>query len=135
MQKQNYNTKAKRFILDCLENNSHTTVAASDILEYLNKNGIFVNLTTVYRCLEKLTNECKVIKLKNSDGRGAVYQLSAAQKTCDEHIHIQCVNCGKLSHLDCGFMDELKKHIKSDHGFEIKCSGSVLYGVCKECKK
>jgi len=103
--------------------------------DFLNKNGISVNLTTVYRYLTKLTREHKVIKFKREDGQGALYQLAATQKSCDEHIHVQCVNCGKLLHLDCGFMDELKKHILHDHGFEIKCSGSVIFGVCSNCKK
>ncbi len=135
MEKQNYNTKSRRCILDFLENSSHTTVTAADILEYLNNQGISVNFTTVYRYLTKLTRERKVIKLNREDGQGALYQLVATQKSCNEHIHIRCISCGRLLHLDCGFMDKLREHICDEHGFELRCEGSVLYGVCNDCKK
>lgn len=135
MEKQNYNTKAKRYILELLQKNPDISVTASEILEFLNSSGMKVNLTTVYRCLARLTDEHRVLKFKREDGNGALYRLAEKQQECDEHLHIQCVNCGKLSHLDCEFMDELKEHISKEHGIEIKCAGSVLYGVCNDCKK
>jgi len=130
---QNYNTKARKMILEFLENNSETTVCVTEIMDYLTTKGLTVNLTTVYRYLNKLTAEQKVIKLSGEDGQKAVYQLIHHQKTCDEHIHTQCIKCGKLIHLECDFMNELKTHLREGHGFELKCKGSILYGLCKDC--
>ena len=132
---QNYNTKARAEILDFLEKNRETTVCASDILEHLKLKGLAVNTTTVYRYLNKLTAEQKVIKLSDKEGQKAVYQLTKRTKTCDGHIHTQCIKCGKLIHLDCGFMEELKSHLLKDHGFNLKCDGSIIYGICSECEE
>lgn len=130
---QNYNTKARKIILEYLEKNSETTVSALDIINYLSNIELNVNPTTVYRYLNKLHSEKKVIKLSGEDGQKAVFQLVHHKKTCDEHIHTQCINCGKLIHLECGFMEELKKHLSEGHGFQLKCKGSILYGLCKDC--
>lgn len=133
-EKQNYNTKARKYILQYLETCMETTVGAADILEFLNKNGISVNLTTVYRYLNKLTAERKVIKITEAKTQRSVYQLIRHKKSCDDHLHIKCTKCGKLIHLECEFIDKIKEHIFEDHGFHLECSGSILYGVCDKCK-
>ncbi|MBR7133576.1 MAG: transcriptional repressor [Clostridia bacterium] len=134
-EKQSYNTKSRQYILNYLKANINTTVSVGDILEYLRLNGISVNFTTVYRYLNKLTLEKKVIKFTGENGQKSLYQLVREQSSCEEHIHIQCVSCGKLIHLNCGFMDELRSHLKHSHDFDLKCHGSVLYGLCRECNK
>ena len=42
---------------------------------------------------------------------------------------------GKVVHLDCDFMDELKEHLYRDHGFRLQCSGDMLHGICQDCEK
>ncbi len=134
-ERSSYNTKARKYILEFLSNNRNTTVSVSDIVEYLEYKGITVNLTTVYRYLNKLTDEHSVIKITNESGQRAVYQLIEHKSGCDEHIHIQCIACGKLEHIECDFMEHIKEHLYKDHGFTIKCDGSILYGVCAECSQ
>lgn len=133
--KQDYKTKARQYILECLEKNADKTVSASNVLKYLEENEISANLTTVYRYLNRLTKEKKINKFTGENGQKAVFQLSNSDKICDEHIHVQCVDCGKLIHLDCDFMSEFKNHLFDEHGFNLKCSGSILYGTCSSCKK
>ena len=129
-----YNTKARKYILEFLQNNCNTTVAVVDIIDYLNKNGFSVNFTTIYRFLNKLVAERKVIKISNESGQRAVYQFVGHKNSCNEHIHIQCTECGKLEHIECDFMEHIKKHLYEGHGFTIKCDGSILYGICSTCK-
>lgn len=131
---RNYNTKSRKYILEFLKQNCDITVAVSDILDYLSGKGISVNFTTVYRYLNKLTRERKVIKITDESGHRAVYQLTGHKMDCDEHIHIQCTECGKLEHIECDFMEHIKTHLHEGHGFTIKCDGSILYGVCNDCK-
>ncbi len=132
--KQNYNTKSRKYILEFLESKSNTTVSVQDILNHLSEKSVSVNHTTVYRYLSKLTSERKVIKLTVDNGQKAVYQLIKRKTDCDDHIHTQCIKCGKLIHLDCDFMNELKQHLSDSHGFKLKCKGSVLYGICEGCQ-
>ena len=131
---RSYNTKSRKYILEFLKQNCDTTVAVSDILDYLGSKGISVNFTTVYRYLNKLTREREVIKLADEGGQRAVYQFIGHKNSCDEHIHIQCTKCGKLEHVECEFMEHIKSHFYKDHGFTIKCDGSIIYGVCADCE-
>ena len=131
--KQNYNTKARRYILEYLSSLGEVTVSAADILSYLESKGESISLTTVYRYLNKLSDEKKVIKFTEDDGNKTVYKF-IENNSCEGHLHMQCTKCGKLIHLDCDFMNELKNHIEEKHRFSLKCSGSILYGVCSECK-
>lgn len=131
--KQHYNTKARKYILEYLENNSDTTVTAADISTHLFNMELSVNPATVYRYLNRLAREKKIIKFSAGSGTGSVYQLVKNEKSCDEHIHIQCIKCGKLIHLDCHFMDDLKEHLEKKHSFQLKCKGSILYGICDSC--
>ena len=135
MVKRNYATKSKKYILEFLQKNIHTTVSAADILDYLAANGVEVNFTTVYRNLNRLEKEKKVIKITNQKGEKAVYQLAENTHACSEHIHIQCVKCGCLLHLDCDFMADITTHLKESHGFEINCESSTLYGLCEKCRE
>ena len=75
-----------------------------------------------------------------SEERLIIYNLAKAAlaepaRNCDSHIHMQCVRCGKVIHLDCHFLDEINEHIEEHHGFTIICKGSILYGMCESCKK
>ena len=53
--------------------------------------------------------------------------------TVMEHLHLKCTRCGRLFHLDCDFMDELRQHLLEEHGFLLQCSGDLLHGLCQEC--
>ena len=130
---KSYNTKARKYILEFLEK-SEKTVSVAEILAYLNNNDVNINQTTVYRYLNHLLDEGRVLRIVDGASKKALYQL-ARDETCEGHIHIKCISCGKLEHLDCDFMNELSEHIKENHRFDLKCDNSVLSGVCEECKK
>lgn len=132
MKVKSYNTKSRKYILEFLEQNSDVTVSAKDIYEFVISKDSSINRATVYRYLSKLEEEKRVIKFSEAPSKKAVYQI-VNDYGCDGHLHIKCVECGRLLHLDCGFMDELKEHLSQKHEFTLKCSGSILYGVCKDC--
>lgn len=131
---RSYNTKSRKYILEFLKNNGNKTVSVSDITEYLESMDISVNFTTVYRFLNKLAAEHKVIKITDESGARAVYQFVGYKNSCSEHIHIKCTHCGRLEHIECDFMEHIRTHLFNDHGFDLKCEGSILYGICSACK-
>ena len=57
-----YNTKTRQLILDYLINNRQHAVSASNILEHLEAEGASPNPTTVYRYLDKLAGEQRIMK-------------------------------------------------------------------------
>ena len=69
-----YNTAARSRILAFLKENSYRTVNANDILKVLKDNGNDVNITTIYRYLDKLTESGEVMKYIAENGTRAVYQ-------------------------------------------------------------
>ena len=128
-----YNTKTRQLILDYLINNRQHAVSASNILEHLEAEGASPNPTTVYRYLDKLAGEQRIMKYVADKGEKAVFQYVDEGRHCREHLHLKCVQCGRIYHLDCHFMDEVRAHLMAEHGFTLQCEGSVLYGLCRRC--
>ena len=129
-----YATASRKRILDFLKSNSERTLSVADIDAYLKKCDSEVNITTIYRYLDKLAGEGTVIKYVAEKGGKAVYQYVEQGHKCDEHLHIKCVKCGCIVHLECAFMDEIAEHILHDHGFILQCKNSILYGTCEKCR-
>lgn len=135
MRSKGYNTKNKKYIIEVLSNNIDKTLSAEDILNFLNQQEIKLNITTIYRNLEKLTEKNVVLKFPSSDGSKYYYQLKHHNYKHEDHLHLQCTDCGKVIHLDCDFMQEFVEHLKEDHNFDLTCATSILFGLCEECKK
>ena len=114
------------------ERKPYTTKTRQIILEYLKSHK--VNTTTVYRYLDKLCAEHIVIKYPDLNSDKAVFQFAGEEKKCTEHLHLKCIRCDKVVHLDCDFMDEFKEHLYKDHGFRLHCSGDMLHGICQDCE-
>lgn len=129
-----YATASRKRILEFLKSNSDRAVTATDIATYLKENDSEVNITTIYRYLDKLANEGTVIKYVAEKGSKAVYQYVEQGHRCEEHLHLKCVKCGCIIHLECAFMHEISEHIEKDHGFVLQCKNSILYGICRKCR-
>ena len=130
-----YTTASRTKILEYLKKNGDRTVNVNDISNYLKENQSEVNITTIYRYLDKLAKEGTVIKYVAEKGNQAVYQYVEQGHHCDEHLHLKCVKCGCIIHLECDFMREIAEHIKKDHGFELQCKNSIIYGMCCICQE
>lgn len=133
MQKH-YRTKCKAGILEYLEKNKEHGVSASDIYSYMQEHAIQVNLATIYRNLEKLTENGLLMKYKTAGEESCLYQYVEPYGHCQEHLHMQCRECGRIFHLECKFMSDISRHLMEDHGFFLECQGSVLTGLCEECR-
>ena len=105
-----YNTRTRQLILDYLINNRQHAVSASNILEHLEEQGASPNPTTVYRYLDKLAGEQRIMKYVADKGERAVFQYVDEGRHCREHLHLM-----------------------AEHGFTLQCEGSVLYGLCRHC--
>lgn len=129
-----YTTASRTKILDFLKTNCDRTVNVNDIQQYLIECDHEVNITTIYRYLDKLSHEGTVMKYVAEKGNQAVYQYVELGHHCEEHLHLQCVKCGAIVHLECDFMREIAEHVEKDHGFMIQCKNSSIYGLCQKCR-
>ena len=121
-------------MLDYLMDNCERTVTISDISNYLKEMQCEVNITTIYRYMDKLINEQKVIKYVAEKGKQATFQYVDTGRHCTDHLHLKCIQCGSIVHLECEFMTSIAEHIKQEHAFEIQCKNSIIYGYCKACR-
>lgn len=129
-----YRTKSRERILLFFKNHREKIVSAAEIHDFLQEKDNKVNLATIYRNLDKMTDDGILMKYKDSQEDKAVYQYVGDNEKCHEHLHMQCVKCGKVMHLECGFMNEITEHLMQHHRFGLECSKSILYGMCENCR-
>ena len=132
--KKEYRTKFKDDIMEYLRTNKDVRFCASDVFEYMSGNGVTINLTTVYRNLDKMTENGILLKSKNPTDECCYYQYTEPNSHCKEHLHVQCKMCGKIIHLEGTFMKEFNDYIVSEHGFALDFKDSMIIGICKDCK-
>ncbi|MCI7098339.1 MAG: transcriptional repressor [Lachnospiraceae bacterium] len=130
-----YRTKNRDMMLAYMKENRDRTVYVNDIHQYMKEQGVNVNITTIYRFLDKLLEERRILKYTADKGECAGFQYVGEGNCCEEHLHVKCTACGKVIHLDCQFMDEIRHHLQEHHRFILQCSGSSLFGLCEECQK
>ena len=130
--KAEYNTRQRGAILDFIKENS-AHVSARDIIEHLKTQGIKIGVATVYRTLDRLCELGLVRKFVIDERSGACYQYVQGAE-CEEHFHLKCISCGRLIHMDCGFLAEMEEHILREHGFTVSSGKTVIYGKCAQCE-
>lgn len=132
MQKSStYRTKQGRLVLECFINNKGKHLTIDDICSYLKENGTPVGKTTVYRQVQKLSDEGSVTRYSVDNESGACFQYSG--EGCKMHFHLKCNKCNKLFHASCDYIESVEQHIFSHHGFTVDNSRTVFYGVCQDC--
>lgn len=134
MAQKDYKTHNRTKIMEYLKENRNKTVTVREIDAHMQALDCPVNVTTIYRYLDKLEKDGQLMKYAGEKGEKAAYQYIEPEQGCDEHLHLQCVGCGAVIHLDCDFMEKIAEHISGAHGFDLQCRGSVIYGLCQNCR-
>lgn len=129
-----YKTKYRDWLQKYFEEHSSEKVRAKDIYERMKEDGFSVNLTTIYRNLDRLAKENVLQEHKTGSDDEKFYQYLQPDMGCASHLHLLCSRCGKIIHLNCGFMNEISEHLMEEHGFQIDCRESMLVGLCKKCR-
>lgn len=125
-----YQTKQKEMVAEYFANRPDACVTAEDVYAAL---GADVGMTTVYRAVSRLCDEGFLRRYApQGAGEASIYQLNPCQES---HLHIRCVDCGKLAHLHCDVVHDFSEHLLGNHGFVLDEGQTVLYGHCEECEK
>jgi len=123
------NTKYRVNIISLLEKAS-TLLSAQDIHELLIKNKIKVNLSTVYRTLDKLTENDIINKVELEQEKQSLYEYNR-----EEHHHfIICKNCNKIETIYNCPLHDYEQQVMKESGFQITGHKIEFYGYCKECQ-
>jgi len=124
-----YQTKQKEVIADYFRERPDACVTAEEVYSAL---GADVGMTTVYRAVARLCDEGFLRRYApQATGDASLYQLNPCQ---DTHLHIRCVDCGKLAHLHCDVVHDFTNHLLGHHGFILDECQTILYGRCESCE-
>lgn len=128
-----YNTNISKVIEEYIDMQTDISFSAADVYSYMQENGISVNLATVYRNLDKLTDRKILIKFKAVNSDNYLYHTAKSDCNCHRHLHIRCRKCGKIVHLDNNLMNEMIARLNEQYHFVLECENSSLCGLCEEC--
>ena len=134
--KNNYSTEKRTKILEYLSRHKDDAVSVKEIENHIKEDtGTDINVTTIYRYLDKLEKDGKLLKHVGEGGVKATYQFIESSEKCHNHLHMKCTGCGRIYHMDCSFMTDFQKHIYEHHKFLLECKTSMLYGMCHDCSE
>jgi Fur family transcriptional regulator, ferric uptake regulator len=86
-----------------------------------------ISLGTVYRNLEMLSKNGRVIKLDFGDGK------MRFDGDTGDHYHIYCIHCGKVEDLPEYAVKKFEIDSSILKGYEITRRCVHLFGICNEC--
>ena len=129
-----YKTKQRQAILGYLTEKRDEHLTAKQICGYFAKAENPIGLTTIYRRLEEL-EKLGQVRRYSVDGGSACFQLIGEDGSCHEHFHLVCEQCGRLFHMECGYLEGVSGHILEEHGFQVNPLKIMFYGICRECRE
>ena len=130
-----YHTKISQELERYIAKQNEQSFCASEVYSYMIGQGITVNLATIYRNLDRLTEKSRLIKFKTASSDSYWYRAAGETCDCHSHLHMQCKECGKIIHLEEDYSDEIISRLMKKYGFELECDNSFLGGVCDKCRK
>ena len=125
----NLKTTKKRMLILSVLNNSPIPLTSEDILEQTSKE-VNINLSTIYRALNALSEKGILLKQLSSDGK-TYYQINNRQ-----HKHqLVCSLCNKVVLIDCCPLRKFENDLCEETGFTITSHNLEFTGICRECTK
>ena len=118
-------TRQRRVILEALCKVT-THPAADEVYRMVRKQMPRISLGTVYRNLEVLSEQGKILKL---DLSGSQMRFDGR---IDHHYHIRCTSCGKMDDLEIKQPVELKR-LRTVNGYQVHGHRLEFYGLCGNC--
>ena len=123
-----YHTDQKERLLDYLGQNATRQLRMEEIVSALDGR---VGKSTVYRLMRSLVGEGSVRRFEL--GRTIYYQYLVGA-ACDSHLHLKCIVCGRMQHLDCSVSTFLRRQILATDRFELDDKLTLLFGRCAKCR-
>lgn len=123
-------TKFRLTMIEMLEVNE-SLLSAQDIYNELIKADVAVNLSTVYRTLDKLVEANIINKVDIENETQSLYEFNK-----DEHHHfLICTECNKIEPIYGCPLHDYENELTDKTGFLISSHKIEFYGICKECQK
>lgn len=106
-------------------------ISAEELMDALERGGVAVNKTTVYRELSFLTERSIIKEVRFLHERVKRYEAAGL----GHHHHLICVSCKKVEDVELkGDLDEQEKEIYRSKGFKVLEHALEFMGLCQECR-
>ena len=127
-----YITKQRKAFLSYLELHPDQSLTAKQIADALE--GENISISAVYRNLCDLEAEGKIRRISRSGNREIFYQYTDAD-ACRSSLHLSCKKCGRTFHMGNQSVQLIVHNIAKNENFAIDTTDTLIYGVCKSCRK
>ena len=123
------NTKQKEIILDILEHNRiHPTI--HEIYELAKEKYPTIGQATIYRNVNRLVDEGKILKIPNRTNDSYHYDINISS-----HDHLLCKGCGKIIDIFDNDYSKIFNTIEKTNSVKIDKAIILLEGFCSNCNK
>ena len=129
-----YKTEQKQRLWDFLCRNRESAFTVEELAQklYAEQSEQAPGKSTLYRQINKLVAEGRVKRIVKGNSRHFVYQITEGEG-CHTHLHMKCVECGKLLHLDDELSRALLESVRRSSDFSVDEESTVLFGECALC--
>ena len=121
-------TRPRLVVLNVFREHDRRHLSAEDVYRWLVERRALLNLATVYRVLNQLT-EGGLLARTVFDAGPAVYELHSD----DHHNHLICCDCGRVDEFTDAMIDRRWKSIAKTTGYAVARCQLALYGRCPAC--
>lgn len=124
-------TAQRRVLIETIQDaNEH--LDASTLLALAQKREPGIDRATVYRTIERLKKLGLIdeLDLMHMNGEKHYYEV----KTRRDHVHLACLQCGRIDEFSNPLFEQLKSEITRQTGFEIEVTRLEVGGRCAACR-
>ena len=134
-ERSKYNTKHRDRILRYMQGMQGKHITASDVCDHFRDQGDAIGQSTVYRQLERLVDEGVLNKYTIDSSSPACFEYTGHGDHKDGEVcfHCKCEKCGRVIHLHCDEINELREHMMAEHDFVLDMRRTIFYGLCEAC--
>lgn len=123
-------TPPRQRVWEVLAGGEHLT--AEDIVARIaDDQGEDVNLASVYRALALMEELDLVRSSRLGEQAPTTWELAHP----DEHFHLVCRVCGRVTHHRGTLVDQVATHLREGHDFDPEDIELVVTGRCASCRE
>ncbi|MBF0624629.1 MAG: ferric iron uptake transcriptional regulator [Magnetococcales bacterium] len=119
-------TFSRMSILEVFSRVENKHLTAEEIHQHLQDNEQEIGLATVYRVLTQFEHAGLLVRHKCQDGSKSTYELTGS----DHHDHMVCLQCHKIFEFNDPIIEERKRAVAAEAGFELQDHLLYLYVAC-----